>query len=67
MLLRNKKQVKKKLINIQIRSKMLLSDESCFRYFNPQDQDEYKWYVENWSNAIHGMLSSVAKKELSTK
>lgn len=40
-----------------------MSDSDCFHYFNPQSENEYGWYVNNWSKAITNMLSTMIDEE----
>jgi uncharacterized protein with ParB-like and HNH nuclease domain len=43
-----------------------MEDDSCFHYFNPEAQEEYNWYVNNWSAAFSDMLHAVLDKESSS-
>lgn len=40
-----------------------LDNDGCFKYFNPVEEDQYNYYIENWANAIFYTLEEVYNKE----
>jgi hypothetical protein len=40
-----------------------MEDDNCFLFFNPEQQNDYDWYVNNWSAAMNDMLNAVLDKE----
>jgi len=40
-----------------------MSNDNCFAYFNPGTENDYQWYVKNWSNAINDMLYDMIEEE----
>ncbi|CAD8106529.1 unnamed protein product [Paramecium sonneborni] len=36
--------------------------DECFKYFNPEEKDQYDFYVENWAQAITLSLNRVAEQ-----
>ena len=35
--------------------------DECFKYFNPEEKDQYDYYVENWAQAISLSLKRVSE------